>query len=238
VNEATLPTTCNGLVTPIVGMPADGNGDGDWCDATDGPFPEGQILGDSSASQAACEAAASPGPLDGIHNTVQTSPGSRCSLYADFGYTANSFGRPTRTPGFWKNHPDAVEGQLPVEYCGRDVEEVCDAVGLLGQQGGGLNAFARHATAAQLNCAAFGCPADIAAVVDGGNAACAARNRSYDYGAAAAILDEYNNSGESIATGFEFGSADPKFCRSGGPGHFRPKHRRPHGQPRGCRTHR
>ncbi len=238
VNEATLPATCNGLVTPIVGMPADGNNDGDWCDAEDGPFAEGQILGDSSSSQAACQAAPSPGPLDGIHHTVQTSPGSRCSLYADFGYAPMAVGGPTRTPGFWKNHPDATEGQLPVEYCGRDVEEVCDAVGLLGQQGGGLNAFARHAIAAQLNCAAFGCSADIAAVVDEGNAACAARSRSYDYSGAAAILDEFNNSGESIATDFNFGPADPKFCRSGGPGHHQPKHQRPYGQKRGCRSHR
>jgi hypothetical protein len=85
VNETTLPSTCNGLVTPVVGLPADGNGDGDWCDPEDGPFPEGQILGDSSSSQAACEAAPSPGPSDGVHRTVATGPISSCSLYADFG---------------------------------------------------------------------------------------------------------------------------------------------------------
>jgi hypothetical protein len=211
VNEATLPSTCNGLVTPVVGLPADGNADGDWCDPEDGPFPEGQILGDSSSSQAACQLRPSPGPSDGVHRTITSGSNSTCSLYADFGYTPRPVSGPTRTPGFWKNHPDALAQFLPVSYCGRAVTQVCDAAGLLGQQGGGLNAFARHATAAQLNCEAFGCSADVAEVIAEGDAACAAHT-DYDFGAAASLLDEFNNSGDALAATFEFGAANPKFC--------------------------
>ena len=67
------------------------------------------------------------------------------------------------------------------------------------------------ATAAQLNCEAFGCSADIAEVIAEGNAACAAHT-DYDFGAAASLLDEFNNSGDALAATFEFGAANPKFC--------------------------
>jgi hypothetical protein len=212
VNEATLPSTCNGLVTPVVGLPADGNGDGDWCDPEDGPFPEAQILGDSSVSQAACQAAPSPGPSDGVHVTLQSPLRTSCSLYADFGYTPRPQGGPTRTPGFWKTHPNATAAQLPISFCGRTVTEVCDAIGLAGQQGGGLNAFTRHAVTAALNCEAFGCPTDVQAALDAGNAACAAGDASYDYGSAASFLDEFNNAGDAIDSGLDQEAANPRFC--------------------------
>jgi len=218
VNEATLPSTCDGLVTPVVGLPADGNQDGDWCDPEDGPFPEGQILGDSSTSQAACEAAPSPGPSDGVHTTVQSPAHTSCSLYADFGYTPRATTYTTRTPGFWKTHPSATDEFLPFDFCGRTVTDVCDAIGLLGQQGGGKSAFARHAAAASLNCAAFGCPQEIEDAIDAGNAACAANDRSYDYGGVASMLDEYNNSGDNLPSDLDQTPADPKFCRSGSHG--------------------
>lgn len=212
VNEATLPSSCNGLVTPVIGLPADGNGDGDWCDPQDGPFPEGQILGDSSTTQAACEAAPSAGPSDGVQRTYHSPNRTSCSLYADFGYTPRAVSGPTRTPGFWKTHPAAVAQVLPVPFCGRTVTQVCDAIGLASQQGGGLNAFTRHATTAALNCKAFGCSAEIEALLAGGNAACAAGDASFDYGGAASVLDEFNNSGDAFATGLDQTAADPKFC--------------------------
>ena len=212
VNEATLPSTCDGLVTPVVGLPADANADGDWCDPGDGPFPEGQILGDSSTSQAACEASASPGPSDGVHVTMHNSARSSCSLYADFGYTPRPTGGPTRTPGFWKNHPIATGSLLPISFCGRTVTQTCDAIGLAGQQGGGLNAFTRHAVTAALNCKAFGCSSDVQDVLDAGNAACAAGDTTYDYSGAASFLDEFNNSGDALASGLDQESANPKFC--------------------------
>jgi hypothetical protein len=212
VNEATLPASCNGLVTPVVGLPADGNQDGDWCDPEDGPFPEGQILGDSSVSQAACQAAPSPGPSDGVHVTVQSPLRTSCSLYADFGYTPRPQGGPTRTPGFWKTHPIATASQLPIEFCGRTVTQVCDAIGLAGQQGGGLSAFTRHAVTAALNCKAFGCSSDVQDVLDAGNAACAAGDQAYDYSGAASFLDEFNNSGDALPTGFDQEAANPKYC--------------------------
>lgn len=212
VNEATLPESCNGLVTPIVGLPSDGNADGDWCDPEDGPFPEGQILGDSSASQAACHAAPSAGPSDGVHRTIQSPNRTSCSLYADFGYTPKAVAGPTRTPGFWKTHPNATAQQLPIAFCGRTVTQTCDAIGLAGQQGGGLNAFTRHAVSAALNCAAFGCPADVQAALAAGNAACAVGDAGYDYGGAASFLDEFNNSGDAFPSGLDQESANPKFC--------------------------
>lgn len=216
VNEATLPESCSGLVTPIVGLPADGNADGDWCDPEDGPFAEGQILGDSSSSQAACEAAPSAGPADGLHVTFHSPDRTSCSLYADFGYTpASETDLPTRTPGFWKTHPSATDEFLPIESCGRTVDDVCDAIGLLSQQGGGQNAFVRHAAAAWLNCSAFGCPDEIVDAIDAGNAACAAGERRFDYGALASLLDEYNNSGTEIPSDLDQTPADPKYCSGG-----------------------
>jgi hypothetical protein len=212
VNEATLPASCNGLVTPVVGLPADGNGDADWCDPEDGPFPEGQILGDSSLSQAACQAAPSAGPSDGVHHTFHSLDRTSCSLYADFGYTPRTESGPTRTPGFWKTHPSAIAQVLPIQFCGRTVTQVCEAVGLASQQGGGLNAFTRHATTAALNCKAFGCSAEIEALLADGNAACAAGDASFDYGGAASVLDEFNNSGDAFPTGLDQTPADPKFC--------------------------
>lgn len=212
VNEATLPETCNGLVTPVIGLPADGNGDADWCDPEDGPFPEGQILGDNSISQATCQAAPSAGPSDGVHMTFHSPNLTSCSLYADFGYTPREETGPTRTPGFWKNHPLALSQFLPISFCGRTVTQVCDAVGLAGQQGGGLNAFTRHAVTAALNCKAFGCSAEIESLLASGNAACAAGDAGYDFSSAASILDEFNNSGDAFPTGLDQSPADPKFC--------------------------
>lgn len=89
VDPNTLPADCDALVSPTIApeLPADGNGDGDWCDAEDGPFVEGQILGDNGADQAACEAAPSI-PGDGAHeyNSARPPAASRCSLYEDFAF--------------------------------------------------------------------------------------------------------------------------------------------------------
>jgi hypothetical protein len=216
VDESTLPETCNGLVTPVAGLPDDGNGDGDWCDPEDGPFPEGQVLGDNSTSQASCEASPSPGPGEGVHTTVSfPAPGQEtwCSLYADFGYTPKGGEQfPTRTPGFWKNHPSALEDTLPVAYCGETITEICDAVTRLRTPGGGFNAWTRHVVAAALNCAAFDCPDDIADLIAESSAACAGQSKSYDFGAAAALLDEYNNSGDALPSDLDQSPADPKYC--------------------------
>lgn len=216
VIETTLPASCNALVTPVAGLPADGNADGDWCDPEDGPFPEDQILGDNSVSQATCEASPSPGPADGVHVTVSyPAPGqvTSCALYADFGYTARGGEQlPTRTPGFWKNHPEAVADTLPVSYCGESVTEVCDAVERLRTRGGDFNAWTRHVVAASLNCAAFDCPDGVADLIAESNAACAAQSRTYDFAAAATLLDEYNNSGDALPSGLDATPADPHFC--------------------------
>lgn len=214
VNEATLPESCDGLVTPVIGLPADGNLDGDWCDLADGPFPEGQALGDNGVAGASCEAAPSPGPSDGIHRVLSGAGTlTPCALYADFGYTPRVRIGATRTPGYWKNHPIATGSLLPLSFCGRTVTQVCDAIGLLSAQGGGLNAFTRHAVSASLNCAAFGCSDEIADLIADGNAACAT-GAAFDFGGAASILDEFNNSGDDVPSGLDQESANPKFCSS------------------------
>ncbi len=87
VDPNTLPQDCDGLLTPVVGgLPFNGNGDGDFCDPEDGPFPEDQILGGGSIDQATCELSPSPGPGDGVHTVLIDDIKTRCSLFADFGY--------------------------------------------------------------------------------------------------------------------------------------------------------
>jgi hypothetical protein len=92
IDPTTLPASCNRLVTPLVSapaIPADGNADGDFCDAgVDGPFVEGQILGNSGVNQSRCQRKPS-GPLaDGMHRAELSKPPgyTRCSLFADFGF--------------------------------------------------------------------------------------------------------------------------------------------------------
>ena len=214
VNPATLPADCMGLVTPKAGvLPEDGNGDLDYCDAEDGPFPEGQILGDNGSDPVACEAFPSPGPGDGVHNAlIDVGAETRCALYNDFGYTPEPGSGATRTIGFWKTHPDAVAQFLPLEFCGEPVNEVCDAVELLSAKGGGFGNFSRQSVAAALNCSAFGCSADIQTAIADGNAACA-NEMSFPYGPVGTFLDNFNNSGDDIDHGLDVGNADPKFCK-------------------------
>lgn len=212
VDPTTVPADCNVLVTPQPGIPDDGNGDGDFCDAGDGPFPEGQPLG-NAAIQGGCDAYPDPAPAAYQYTTILNRV-DECSLHNDFGFTAPSDEEfPSRTPGYWKNHPNAVALFLPVEHCGTQISAICDAVALLGAGGGGLEAFSRHSAAAQLNCAAYGCPAEIAALIDAGNAACAA-GAPYDFGGAAATLDVYNNLGDELGDDPVPGGADPKFCNA------------------------
>jgi len=95
LDPATVPADCNSYVTPLVDpvtpagdVPADGNDDGDFCDPEDGPFAEGQILGNNSASQPSCERSPSPGPPStGVHVANKQSWNTRCALYNDFGFT-------------------------------------------------------------------------------------------------------------------------------------------------------
>jgi len=213
VDPSTVPATCNDPVTPVEGsFPADNNADGDLCDAGDGPFPEGQTLG-NAWFDGGCEAYPDPAPSTGSYVAVVFPQRDACSLHNDFGFTPGDGGEggPTRTPGGWKNRPSAVAGYLPVEFCGQTVSDACEAVALLDTNGGGLKAFTRHVVAAQLNCNAFGCPADVAALIAEGNAACAA-GQSFPFSAASSVLDVFNNSGTDIDVDWWAGAADPKAC--------------------------
>ena len=229
VDPTTLPADCNTPVTPLAaGFPVDDNGDGDACDAEDGPFPEGQPLG-NIPSQGGCEAYPDPLPDDGAYHVVvgEFDVADRCSLYNDFGYTGEKQGCPgTRTPGFYKTHPDVLDALLPIEFCGRTIDDVCEAVKLLGSKGPGSD-FTRHMVAGILNCAAFGCSEEIAAKIEGANAACADRVWRYDYKGVADMLGEYNESCHEVEFPFDHEAADPKFCKTAKPSyHKRHKHHR------------
>jgi hypothetical protein len=214
VDPGTLPANCNVLVTPKAGgIPLDGNGNGDRCDlGIDGPFPEAQILGDNGSDPTACKALPSPAPGDALHTAIIASPASACALYNDFGYTPVKIASgPTRTIGFWKNHPSATNQFLPFQFCGQTVDQVCEAVTLLSLKGGGINNFKRQAVGATLNCAAFGCPAYVSDLVKAGSDACAA-GTSFPYDSAGSVLDTFNNSGDKLPISLSQGSAQPHFC--------------------------
>lgn len=212
VDPTTVPAACDVLVTPQAGgVPEDGNGDGDFCDAEDGPFPEAQPLG-NAASQGGCEAFPDPAPADYTYPAILNRV-DECSLHHDFGFTEPSDEQPpTRTPGYWKNHPQAVALFGPVWHCGTEVTDTCAIIALLATKGGGFSAFTRHSAAAQLNCAAYGCPAEIHALIHAGEDACAAGD-PFDFTEAANRLDVYNNLGDALGEDPVPGPADPKFCK-------------------------
>jgi hypothetical protein len=223
VDQSDAPADCPALGTPRAeGPPADGNLDGDFCDAEDGPFPEGQTLGNQADSSFSCEARPDPAPGDGTF-TVIIDPvfDDDCSIGNDFGFTPHGRGI-TRTPGFWRNRPRVIDGSidggggvpslLPFTFCGQVVDQACEAVALMRRRGGGVNAFSRHAVAAILNCRAFGnCPATVMQLVNDGSAACAA-GASFGFGAAADVLAAFNQSGDDLALPFNPGKAQPKYC--------------------------
>jgi hypothetical protein len=207
VDESTLPSECNVRVTPNPGFPAD-DGDGRFC--VSGPFPEGQPLGD----QGNCLAYPDPAPTGGAyHARFETfQDGDVCSLHNDFGYTPGARDFTTRTIGYWKTHPDAIAQFLPLEFCGETIDDVCDAVELLSLRGGGLENFTRQAVAAELNCSAFDCPADVMDLISEGSAACEAGGE-FPFGAGGTVLDTYNNSGDELEDDLDAGPADPHFCQ-------------------------
>jgi hypothetical protein len=105
VDQATAPAGCLSLVTPLaVGPPTNANGDGDFCDSGDGPFPEGQPLGNMAQTFGqnvqTCEQQPDPAPGNGVF-TVVVNPvgGDDCALYNDFGFAPRLEGC---TPGYWK----------------------------------------------------------------------------------------------------------------------------------------
>jgi hypothetical protein len=142
-------------------------------------------------------------------------------LTIDCGYVPMVTGI-TRTLGYWKNHPTVIDGSfdgpngfpslLPLVFCGDDIVEACDAVRFLRTRGGGIRNFKRQGMAALLNCEAFGCFSDISELIQEGSAACAT-GADFDFGAAAEILDAFNNSGDDLDLPFQSPPALPRFCR-------------------------
>ena len=128
---------------------------------------------------------------------------------------------PSRTLGYWKNHPTVINNEsgvltsslLPLNFCGDTINEACDAVAYLRSKGGGIGNFKRQGMAALLNCEAFGCPQDIRDLISDGSAACASSS-SFDFGAAGTTLDEFNNANDNVELPFQSPSAQPKYCSS------------------------
>lgn len=91
-----VPESCNVLVTPRhAGLPFDNDDDGLLCTpGVDGPFPEGQILGNNGVDPVACAIDAlvgKPNPGDAIHFTADAGHGQdNCALYSDFGFTPSA----------------------------------------------------------------------------------------------------------------------------------------------------
>jgi hypothetical protein len=217
VDQASAPPSCPDLVTPLAaGPPVNGNADGDFCDPQDGPFPEGQPLGNLpqaiGQNLQTCEQAPDPAPGNGTF-TVIVSPvgGDDCALYNDFGFAPEP---PTEgcTPGYWKQrqHLDswAPTGLSPQQ----SVESVFDAPAfpalgaasllnaLQGGGGSGLTGAARillrAAVAALLNASHpdVDYPRTSAQVVSAVNAALASGSRSTML-SLATRLDALNNLG-------------------------------------------
>ncbi len=96
VDPSTLPTDCAALVTPMTGGPPFDDGDGKYCDKiTDGPFPEGETLGNIhyAYEEATCLMFPDPAPGDGRFTVIifPDNGGGQlsdfCAAYNDFGYT-------------------------------------------------------------------------------------------------------------------------------------------------------
>jgi len=98
---------------------------------------------------------------------------------------------PTRTLGYWKNHPTVINNEsgvlgsslLPLTFCGETIEqnEVYETVDFLRSKGGGIGNFKRQGMAALLNCEAFICSQDIRDLINAGSSACAGGG-SFDFG--------------------------------------------------------
>ncbi len=219
VDPTTAPIDCNGIVTPVTGgFPFDGNGDDDHCDlGIDGPFPEGQPLGNLVTS-GGCHAEPDPAPTTGSYTLLF---GSRvngvadgCSPHNDFAFGPDlpPPSGATRTPGYWKNHPGAISPHLGFEFCGEVVNDECSAVALLSSNGGGLKAFTRHGVAAYLNCQEYGCDSTLLDLVTQGSDACEA-GTPFDYKKAANTLAAFNESGTGTGADPAGGKVDMHRCK-------------------------
>jgi hypothetical protein len=125
---------------------------------------------------------------------------------------------PSRTLGYWKNHPTVINGDfggapslLPLEFCGKVIDDACDAVYFLKKGGGGKKKFMRQGMAALLNCTAFGCPTEISDLIAEASEACG-NGYSYKYGKAGGILGDFNEANDNLPLPFKSPKALPKYC--------------------------
>ena len=201
VDQSTAPASCPVLVTPLAsGPPTDGTGDGDFCDAGDGPFPENQPLGNLPQAFGnglqTCEQAPDASPGNGVYNvTIAPVGGDDCALYNDFGFAPRP---PTQgcTPGYWKQDHH-LDSWVPTGYSpNQSLESVFDlpafpAIGTTSlrtalEGGAGSTVAAavrillRAAVAALLGAAHPGVdyPLTTAQVIADANAAIATNNRT------------------------------------------------------------
>jgi hypothetical protein len=126
---------------------------------------------------------------------------------------------PSRTLGYWKNHPTVINGDfggapslLPLEFCGETIDDACDAVYFLSQGGGGIKKFKRQGMAALLNCTAFGCPTKISDLIAEASEACGNGDDDYKYGKAGRKLGKFNEANDDLPLPFQSPSALPNYC--------------------------
>lgn len=127
---------------------------------------------------------------------------------------------PSRTLGYWKTHPTVINGDfggapslLPLEFCGKQIADACDAVYFLSKGGGGIRKFKRQGMAALLNCTAFGCPTKISNLITEGSAACATKDPNYKFGKTGGKLGYFNEANKDLPLPFKSPSALPKYCK-------------------------
>ncbi|RMD83363.1 MAG: hypothetical protein D6815_06795, partial [Candidatus Dadabacteria bacterium] len=138
LDPSTLPPECAAPVVPVAGgLPVDGNQDGDWCDAEDGPFPEGQGLGNLGPNSVCQDYP--DGPPGTLSYTVTLHPPyvDECALYADFGVSPELCGNGRIDageecddgPANSDTTPDACRTDCTLASCGDgvvDTGEACD----------------------------------------------------------------------------------------------------------------
>ncbi len=154
VDFETLPLDCDEVVTPMLdGPPYPDLATGNFCE--DGPFPEGQPLGNKEDCLNYPDLAPANELFTVIVDPIDT---DECNIHNDFGYTSAA-GFDGCTPGFWKQRHHFEYWPIDPETSFNAIFQ-CDPALFdpeitLGEalrlKGGRLNKVGRHGTAAYLN---------------------------------------------------------------------------------------
>ena len=136
---------------------------------------------------------------------------------------------PSRTKGYWKNHPTVIDGSFdgsggepslvnpPLAFCGDVIDDACSALKFLQKKGGGLHQFMSQGMAALLNCTAFGCPDKVVDLIEANNSACDSGDETGAGGKSwsriARKLERFNQRNDDLDLPFKSPSALPKYYK-------------------------